>query len=182
MQNEHDSVQEQSMKDENFQNENADKSESTEDQQLEQQVLECQQKLSHWKEQYVRISADFENFKKRLEKERSQMSRIVKAGVLSDLLPIVDNFERALSAEKKTEDVEVVLQGFEMIYKELCKMLHKQGVIQMVVDVSFNPELHEAVMSVASDQHDSGEIVEVMQMGYLLDGEVLRPAKVSVAA
>lgn len=184
MNNDHNSNQEESVetKDMSFQEKDNHKSDAAITEKLEQQVQECKEMLSHWKDQYVRLAADFENFKKRLEKERAQTSRNIKAALLSDLLPVVDNFERALSAEQKTDNIETVLQGFEMIYKDVAKILQKQGVTPMAFDRHFNPELHEAVMTVASDEHNSGEIVEVLEKGYMIDGEVLRPAKVSIAA
>jgi len=156
-------------------------SEQNSEQQSEDPIQECQAELARWKNQYMHVMADFENFKKRLDKERAQTSRRIKESVLLDLLPIVDNFERALSVNEQPEDAKAVLQGFEMIHKELCKMLTKHVVEEIVEDKVFNPELHEAVMSVASDEHSSGDIVAVLQKGYTIDGAVLRPVKVSVA-
>ncbi len=184
MENDQDINQEQSLenKDVSEQSENnVDHEHNLEHEELEHQLQECQEQLSHWKDQFMRIAADFENFKKRLEKERAQTFRIIKGNILLDILPIVDNFERALTTKQETDDTKVVLQGFEMIYKELCKMLEKQGVKKIDSCESFNPELHEAVMRVPSDKHNSGEIVEILQKGYMIDKEVLRPAKVSVA-
>lgn len=145
-----------------------------------QKIEACEQEALRWKEQYLRISADFENFKKRLDKERLQTISRLKMVLLSDFLTIVDNFERALTADYAS-DANNVLKGFEMIYKELLALLKKQGVQEMVVDKTFDPELHEAVMNVASDAHQSGDVVQVLQKGYMLGEDVLRPAKVSIA-
>lgn len=142
------------------------------------QLQKCQQELSGWKDQYMRMLADFENSKKRLERERIAATRIIKSNILVDLLPILDNFERALKSEKIDQPA---MQGFEMIYWDLAKMLKKQGVEEIPFGKTFDPELHEAVMNVASEQHASGEVVEILEKGYILNGEILRPAKVSIA-
>jgi molecular chaperone GrpE len=150
--------------------------------QFKEQAQKCQQELAHWKDQYMRMIADFENSKKRLERERTAVSRSIKSNILIDLLPILDNFERALKSEFKGLPGEAQAKtGFEMIYWDLAKMLKKQGVEEIPFDKTFNPESHEAVMNVASQQHKSGEVVEILERGYMLNGEILRPAKVSIA-
>lgn len=145
-------------------------------------LQECLQEVTRLKDAYVRISADFENARKRMEKERQQWLWQMEKDILVGLLPIVDNFERAL-AQKEKNELDALLQpwfdGFVMIYKELNQYLEKMGVKQVATD-RFDPEFHEAIAAVESDKN-SGDIVQVFEKGYILQDKVLRPAKVSVA-
>jgi len=99
------------------------------------------------------------------------------------LLEIVDNFERALDVERKRENAEGVawLAGFEMIYQSIEKLIHSFGVKEITDFAVFNPKYHEALVQVKSDKHKSGDVVQVLQKGYMLNDKVIRPATVSVA-
>jgi molecular chaperone GrpE len=144
----------------------------------------CQEELNSWKDRCLRITADFDNFKKRTEREKSSWIKMTQANILHDLLVIVDDFERAVEEAKKNpshEDFSVWFQGFELTNKSLQKLLQKYDVQEIKDHDIFNPQYHEAVMQVDSSDHISGSIVAVLQKGYLFKGEVLRPAKVSVA-
>lgn len=144
-------------------------------------VLEaCKQEVAEWKDKYMRAAADFQNYKKRLEKDQLAITKSIKADFLREILDIVDNFDRALEVNDQ-ESQQEWLRGFAMIAKELYKFLQKHGVSEIEAGVTFNPELHEAVMQVTSDEREPGQIVEVLQKGYYLNDAVLRPAKVSVA-
>lgn len=139
--------------------------------------------IGEWAEKYLTLTADFENYKKRVNSERADWAHEAQKRIVLDLLAIADNFERALEQEKKRESAEGVawLAGFEMIYQSLEKLLAKYGV-QAITDFSvFNPKYHEGLMSVESDQHQSGQIVQVLQKGYTMNDKVIRPATVSVA-
>jgi molecular chaperone GrpE len=139
--------------------------------------------IAEWAEKYLTLTADFENYKKRVNSERADWAHEAQKRIILDLLEIVDNFERALEQEKKRETTQESswLAGFEMIYQSLEKLLTKFGV-QPITDFSiFNPKYHEALMSVESDTYPSGEIVQVLQKGYMMNDKVLRPATVSVA-
>lgn len=151
-------------------------------QSCQQALKECQAQVEVWKDKSVRLTADFDNFKRRLDKEQSTINRLMQADMLRALLPIIDNFDRAFS-QKKVEDptFKVWVDGFELIRKELQKFLEQQGVQEIKETSHFDPVLHEAVMSVASRDHASGSIVQVLQKGYMFKDQVLRPAKVSIA-
>jgi molecular chaperone GrpE len=139
--------------------------------------------IGEWAEKYLTLTADFENHRKRVNSERADWAHEAQKRIVLDLLAIADNFERALEQEKKRESAEGVawLAGFEMIYQSLEKLLAKYGV-QAITDFStFNPKYHEGLMSVESDQHKSGDIVQVLQKGYTMQDKVIRPATVSVA-
>jgi molecular chaperone GrpE len=138
---------------------------------------------AEWTEKYVSLSADFQNYKKRIDHERVEWSQEAQRKVFLELLEIIDNFERALDVERKRETTEGVawLAGFEMIYQSLEKLIHSFGVKEITDFSVFNPKYHEALMQVESADHTSGEIVQVLQKGYVMNDKVIRPATVSVA-
>ena len=141
----------------------------------------CNQELMQLKEQYARTVADFDNYRKRMAKEQIASAQAVQARVLGDVLAIVDDFERALAQDSAHDDVESWLEGFTLIHSSLLKMLEKYNVKPMSGYAAFDPHFHEAVVQVESSDHESGQIVEVLQQGYLMGDMVLRHAKVTVA-
>lgn len=154
------------------------------EQQRKQELAACAQELSHVKETCKCIAADFENFKKRVERDRVMWTHSAQAEVLRDLLPVVDDFDRAFGEyEKNGNDAQrqAWIAGFDLIRKALTKFLQTNGVTAMDQVQLFDPELHEAIAQVASPVHESGAIVDVVQKGYMLNGQVLRVARVTVA-
>lgn len=140
--------------------------------------------VAEMQQRYMRLQADFANFKKRTAGEKLQISEVVKMEVLQNVLPVVDNFERALQVpqDKLTDDLKSFVDGYEMIYKQLMTVLEKEGVVKIdAVGKPFDPNYHQAVMRVASDEYDNDVVVEVLQEGYLLGDKTLRPAMVKVA-
>lgn len=144
---------------------------------LTQQLNECLVQKDEWKDRCLRTAADFENYKKRAEKERSAWITSAQTSILSDLLNIVDDFDRAFAQAKEDQSI----AGFALIHKEFHKFLDKHGISEIKETKQFDPNLHEAIMNVESADHESGSIVQVLQKGYMYKGQVLRPAKVSVA-
>jgi len=140
--------------------------------------------LAALKERYSYLLADFENHRRREERERVQRTISFQSGVMLDLLGLVDNFERALKdvATANVADLQARLAGFELIHKSLLKILEKYGVTEITQVTTFDPELHEVLVQVPQEGKESGAIVDVLQKGYLLKGSVLRPAQVSVVA
>ena len=151
---------------------------------LEKQLEECKEQEGQLKEKLLRSTADFHNYKNRTEQESLLWISKAKEGVLQDFLSIVDDFDRAFAeCEKhgiKKED-QIWLDGFKLITKSLYKLLEKYHVTEIQDNKEFNPEVHEAVVQLDSDQHKSGEVVQVLQKGFMFQDKVLRPAKVSVA-
>jgi molecular chaperone GrpE len=144
----------------------------------------CQKELETWKDRSLRITAEFDNYKKRIEREKSSWIKMTQANFIQDILAIVDDFDRALEQAKKDpshQEFEVWLRGFELTQKSLHKLLQKYDVQEITDHEIFNPQYHEAIMQVDSPEHISGAVVAVLQKGYTFKGEVLRPAKVSVA-
>ena len=142
------------------------------------------EKAAKFEQQFVRLQADFANYKKRTASEKLQISEVVKMDVLSRILPVIDNFERALKAptDAVSDDVHSFIEGYEMIYKQLMAVLEKEGVTKIeAVGKPFDPNYHQAVMRVPSEEYDDDIVVEVLQEGYLLGEKTLRPAMVKVA-
>lgn len=144
----------------------------------------CQSELASVKDQLIRIGADFQNFKKRTERDRFIWSQTLTADIFLNLLPVIDNFDRALEQAKKSDNNQELaswLAGFELIYKSLNDFLKKNRVETIEQLTTFDPNLHEALMQVEDTTKESGTIVQVFERGFMLDGKVLRPAKVSVS-
>ena len=136
------------------------------------------------KSRYLRLQADFANFKKRTATEKQQISEVVKMDVLQNILPVIDNFERALQVpqDSLSDELKSFVDGYTMIYKQLMTVLEKEGVTKIdAVGKPFDPNYHQAVMRVPSDEYDNDVVVEVLQEGYLLGDKTLRPAMVKVA-
>ena len=127
-----------------------------------------------------RQMAEFENFRKRSEKEKTQMYEVGAKGILEKILPVVDNFERGLKGMEESEDP--FAQGLQMIYKQLMTSLEEAGVKAIEsVGQEFNPDFHNAVMHVEDDEFGENEIVEEFQKGYMYHDSVLRHSMVKVA-
>jgi len=150
----------------------------------EKELQTCQLELEQLKEKFVHVAADLENFTRRINKERMQWAHRAQELVFLDMLSIIDDFDRSLEEQKKVElskDMQAWLSGFNMIGSALTKLLEKYDVKEITEVQVFDPSYHEALMQVDSPDHESGEIVQVMQKGYRFKESVLRPAKVSVA-
>ncbi len=129
---------------------------------------------------YLRLMADFQNFKRRTEKEKSDIYAYGNEKIVSELLGVMDNFERAL--EHGTPD-DAFTQGMQMIFKQLGGVLEKAGVAEIeALGKDFDPNFHNAVMTEASEAYESGKVSEVLQKGYTLNGRLIRPAMVKVAS
>jgi len=150
---------------------------------LEHDQLEsCKQEVERWKEQYLRLNADLENMKRRAYKDQEIMINRSMIQFFGNLLPIVDNFDRALEAATASEKETALFAGLTVIRKEFAATLERYGVREMTEVQQFDPELHEALSHVPADaQHADGTIVAVLQKGYWYNDQVLRHAKVSVA-
>jgi molecular chaperone GrpE len=153
--------------------------------QCEAELESCRQELAQMKDRLQRISADFENFKKRIERDRLLWTDTLEAELIRELLPVVDDFDRALVEQRKASQSPESLSyitGFELIAKGLYKFLTAHNVREITNLTTFDPQFHEAVMSVTSPDHKTGDIVAVLQKGFQYKDVVLRPAKVTVAA
>ena len=135
------------------------------------------------KSQYVRIAADFENFRKRQSRDQDDLKIQLVSKALTSILPIVDNFERARQQLKpESEEAQALHRSYQGLYKQLVEVLKQQGVASMkVVGQQFDPTLHEAVLKEPSEDFNEDFIIEELQRGYHLEGKVLRHALVKVS-
>ena len=133
--------------------------------------------------QYVRIAADFDNFRKRQSRDQDDLKLQLICNTLSEILPVVDNFERARQQlDPQTEEAQGLHRSYQGLYKQLVDVLKQLGVAPMrVVGQEFDPTLHEAVLREPSDEHPEDVVIEELQRGYHLDGRVLRHAMVKVS-
>ncbi len=135
------------------------------------------------KDRYLRLQAEFQNFKKRNEKQRRDLIKYSHGEVIKDILPIIDNFERAIDSSKEGSNSESLLEGIELIKKSFDEFLNNQKVeIVKTIGEKFDTKYHHAVMQEKSEEHEDNEIIQELQKGYLLEGKVLRYAMVKVAS
>ena len=141
-------------------------------------MLEAQ--LKEKDDRILRLQADFENFRRRTAKEKEELAAVITQNLLTDLLPLLDNFERAMAVEQS--DVEAFQKGVEMIFTQLREVLDKHGLENIEAKGQpFDPNIHQAVMRVANPDVEDGTITQVLQKGYQAKGRVIRPAMVQVA-
>jgi molecular chaperone GrpE len=142
---------------------------------------EAQEEQTDWQDRYLRLYAEFDNFRKRTMRERGDLIRNASKDVLESLLPVVDDFERAQSAAADSEDIKGLKEGQQLIHNKLKQILKAQGVEQIEVNAgdAFDVDLHEAITRIPSPDL-SGKIVDVVEAGYKLNDTVIRYAKVVV--
>ncbi|WP_456459083.1 nucleotide exchange factor GrpE [Nitratifractor sp.] len=149
----------------------------------ESEALEaCLKELEETKDKYLRAHADFENMKKRLEKEKANAVAFANESFATDLLAVVDSFESALGTIDQIEGdeaVEKIKEGMALTYEQLIKVLKKHGVEAIENEGVFDPHVHQVVQQVESEAHEKNEIVDVYQKGYKLKDRVLRPSMVT---
>ncbi|MEF2964749.1 nucleotide exchange factor GrpE [Paenibacillus sp. M1] len=134
------------------------------------------------KQRLLRAQADFDNFRRRTIKEKEELGKYASAKLITELLPVVDNFERALGSASENAEISSYAKGVEMIFRQLEGVLKAEGLVPMEsVGTPFNPEYHQAIMQVESDEYEEGTVVEEVQKGYMLKDKVLRPAMVKVS-
>jgi molecular chaperone GrpE len=148
---------------------------------LKDEVERFKEEQNHLRELYLRKLAEFDNFRKRTEKERQELERIAGEGVIRELVPVLDNFDRALQHANGT-DTEAFHQGVEMIARQLWDVLQRLGLEEIdPTGEAFEPEYHEAVQRVEDSDQEPGTVVWVLAKGYLFGGRLVRPAMVGVA-
>jgi molecular chaperone GrpE len=139
-----------------------------------------QREKDELKDRLLRTAADFQNYRNRVDRERRELIESAASDVLGELLPIVDNFERALQAPSTADDA--FRKGIELIHKQMLDLLRKRGVTPVdALGTDFDPRFHQAVIHEASEEHREGEVMQELQRGYMLGDRLLRPAMVKVA-
>jgi molecular chaperone GrpE len=133
-------------------------------------------------ERLLRMTAEFDNFRKRVERERRDLSETAGADIITDLLPILDDLERALQVPATSDEAKAYRNGFTLIHKQWLDALRKRGVTPIdTVGQAFDPRYHEAIAHETSDAHRDGEIIGEVRRGYMLRDRLLRPSMVRVA-
>jgi molecular chaperone GrpE len=150
-------------------------------------IDEMEKEIAEWKDKYLRAHADFENTKKRLEKDKSTAVSYANESFAMDILAVLDSFEQALASiegadeANASEVLEKMKEGVYLTYEQLRKVLEKNYIKEISCEGAYDPNLHQAVMQVESDEHESGQIVQTLQKGYTIKDRVLRPSMVSTS-
>ena len=153
-----------------------------EDEAKDKEIEELKAQVEEQKDRYLRLSAEFDNYRKRTLKERSDMLKTVNGDTLSGMLPVLDDLERAMQSMEKATDVAAVREGVVLIYSKLQEFLKNKGVVEIdAMNQVFDTDLHEAITKIPAPSEDlKGKVVDVIQKGYKIDTKVIRYAKVVV--
>ena len=134
-----------------------------------------------WRDKYLRLQAEFDNFRKRTLREKMALIESGGSDVWKAVLPVLDDMERAIAASEKSEDITALREGERLIYNKFVDIMRQKGVAEIeALDAEFNPDLHEAVARFAAGKEKSGKVIDVVQRGYKQGEQVLRYAKVVV--
>lgn len=143
---------------------------------------EAERQRDDYYERLLRKTAEFDNYRKRTDRERQALAEAAAANLIEELLPLVDDLERALQAETGAEGAEAYRRGVELIHRQLTEVLRKRGVRPIeALGADFDPHYHQAVVHEAAPDRRDGEVIEEFRRGYLLGERLLRPAMVKVA-
>lgn len=157
--------------------------ELSEEEKLQKQLEEAQQTIEEQKDKYLRLSAEFDNYRKRTLKEKAELIKNGGEKAISAVLPILDDLERALANMKKLDDIQAMYDGIDLIYQKFLKTLSQEGLQKMEpVGEAFDTDFHEAIALVpAPEEAQKGKVLDCVQTGYKLNDKVIRHAKVVVA-
>ena len=128
----------------------------------------------------LRLPAEFDNYKKRAAREREQYVALANERLVKDLLPVLDDLERALQAAEQHEEAQLE-EGVRLVHRSLASLLERNGLTQIDTDGKFDPHVHEALLAQPAEEKESGDVLDVIQKGYKLGERVVRPARVIVA-
>lgn len=177
-----DNVGEAASETENMTDQDIENAEMSEIDRLAKELADEKLKVEKEKKEYLFLMAEFDNFRKRTLKEKSDIIRNANEQAMKGLLPIVDDFERGLEATKGVDDPQAIREGMEIIYNKFVKFLEQNGVKAMEsTGAEFNPDMHEAIAMVpVDDQNLKGKVIDTPTKGYMINDKVLRHAKVAV--
>ncbi len=169
---------------ENAENTSAEsvKTDNVAEETADEKSVDWEEKYNQMNDSYLRLMAEFDNYRKRTLREKAELIKSGGEGVLTDLLPVIDDFERALNNVKNTDDISAVIQGLELIYSKFIAYLSQQGVkVIETKERQFDTELYEAIATIpAPDESMKGMILDCIQTGYTMHDKVIRHAKVVV--
>ena len=176
-----DAAQQQQPLDDQNEN-NATDNMSADEQPNDSQTEKMSEELSEWRDKYVRLSAEFDNYRKRTLKEKMELVATASEDVIKSLLPVLDDLDRALQAMNSASDVAAVREGVVLISNKLCETLRNKGLVEIdAMQKEFDTDYHEAITKIpAPDDNLKGHVVDVVQKGYMLKDKVIRHSKVVV--
>ncbi|HLM94353.1 MAG TPA: nucleotide exchange factor GrpE [Gaiellaceae bacterium] len=151
----------------------------TNDAELEERLAEVERERDEYLNDLKRVAADFENYRKRVARDREGLVARAHERLVKELLPVLDDLERALEAAAQHEEAKLE-EGVRLVHRELVEALSREGLVEVETDGQFDPHVHEALLSQPSEQED-GSVMGVLQKGYRLGDRVLRPARVVVS-
>lgn len=145
------------------------------------EIEQLKEQVKTEENKYFRILADYDNFKRRAALDKESLQKYKAQSVLTSVLPVLDNFERAMQVQAETEEAKSMMAGMDMIYRTLVESLKAEGLVEIeAVDQEFDPNFHQAVMTESDEDKDSGIVLAELQKGYVLKDRVLRPTMVKV--
>lgn len=160
----------------------AEETVATEGTDIMAELAQVKEEARIYQDRWTRLAAEFDNYKKRINREFGALVKNANESLISQLLPALDNINRALQAPQTTEETKSFAQGFELIQQQLWETLRKEGLQEIdAVGQPFDPMKHEAIMAIERDDHPAETIVEEVEKGYLMNDKVLRPTKVIVS-
>ena len=149
---------------------------------LREELEEAKSQIEDYYSRLQRLQADFENYKRRTRVGNKELLKYASFDLIKELLEVSDNLERAIESMETIEGAEGFIEGIEMIHKQFCEILNKNGVIVIKsVGEQFDPYIHEAIMNVTSDDYPDNEVIEEFKKGYKLYDKVIRPSAVKVS-
>jgi len=150
-------------------------------QETEKEIASVQEKLAEMQDRYLRLSAEFDNFRKRTLREKMELSKYATENLFIKILPVMDDFDRAISHMDEAQDCAAMKSGIDLIYNKFAEFLKQNGVKEVETsDGEFNVDLHDAVAKTSAPEEMRGRIIEVIQKGYYLNDKVIRHSKVVV--
>jgi molecular chaperone GrpE len=169
--------------DNNGKQSNSDSNENIVKDDNSEKIKELEEQISKWKDQYLRKAAEFDNYKKRSEAEKSEFYTYASERIISELLPVLDDFERTMESFEKSHDKDALKKGIDLVYEKFKNVLHKLGLKEIESDgKKFDVHLHEAIMQQPDDDAEADTILNTIEKGYFLKDKILRHAKVVVSS
>ena len=151
------------------------------DEKLKEEIFKLQEEKNELHDKFLRLYSEFDNYKKRTQKEKLEIIETASERVIAEILPIVDDFERAIKANETVNDVAILKEGFELIYSKLEKILQKNDVESIAaIGEDFDTDHHEAIAHVPAQDGEKGKVIDVTEKGYKMKNKVIRYAKVVV--
>lgn len=148
---------------------------------LQDKIQELEAKIEESENRYLRLRADFDNFRRRVQIDRESSEKYRAQSIITNLLPAIDNFERAMQMTPENEQATQLMQGMEMVYRSILEALKQEGAVQIEsVGKEFDPQYHQAIMQAEDENFGSNIVVEEFQKGYVLNDRVIRPSMVKV--